>query len=79
MNGEQETVKNLYGIEVKRCCASCQYKSIDYEGVRVCNMLGLKVQHKFKCSSWKMSYSMEKAGSAQGVVRHIITKKVVIE
>lgn len=79
MNGEIETVRNLYGIEVKRCCASCQFKSIDYEGVRVCNQLGLKVQRKFKCSSWQMSYGLQKAGNAQGVVRHIITKKVVIE
>ena len=79
MNGEQETVKNLYGIEVKRCCASCQYKSIDYEGVRICNQLNLKVQHKFKCSSWKMSYGLQKAGNAQGVVRQKKKKKVVIE
>lgn len=78
MNGENE-VKNNYGIAVKRCCASCQHKTIDYEGVRVCNLLGLKVQHKFKCSSWAMSYGLQKAGSGQGVVRHIATRKVVIE
>lgn len=73
------TVKNLYGVEVKRCCASCQYKSIDYEGIRMCNLMGLKVQHKFKCSSWEMSYGLQKAGNAKGVVRHIITKKIVFE
>lgn len=73
------TVKNLYGVEVKRCCASCQHKSIDFEGVRVCDLMGLKVQHKFKCSSWEMSYGLQKAGNAQGAVRHIVTKKVVIE
>ena len=78
MNGENG-VKNVYGIEIKRCCASCQHKSIDYEGVRVCNLLGLKVQHKYKCSSWEMSYGLSKAGNAQGVVRHIATRKVVIE
>ena len=78
MNGEKG-VKNIYGIEIKRCCASCQHKSVDYEGVRVCNLLGLKVQHKYKCSSWEMSYGLSKAGNAQGVVRHIATRKVVIE
>ena len=79
MNGEIEMVKNVFGIKVKRCCASCQHKSIDYEGVRICNLLGLKVQHKFKCSSWQMSYGLQKAGNAQGVVRHMLTKSVVIE
>ena len=79
MNGEIETVRNPYGIEVKRCCASCRHKSIDYEGVRVCNQLGLKVQHKFKCCSWQMSYGLLKAGNAQGVVRHFITKEIIID
>ena len=79
MNGEIETVKNAFGIKVKRCCASCQHKSIDFEGVRICNLLGLKVQHKFKCSSWQMSYGLQKAGNAQGVVHHFVTRQVVIE
>jgi hypothetical protein len=79
MNGEIEMVKNVFGIKVKRCCASCQHKSIDYEGVRVCNLMGLKVQHKFKCSSWQLSYGLQKAGNAQGVVRHFVTKQTVIE
>jgi hypothetical protein len=79
MNGEIEMVKNVFGIKVKRCCASCQHKSIDYEGVRICNLLGLKVQHKFKCSSWQMSYGLQKAGNAQGVVHHFVTRQVVIE
>ena len=79
MNGEIEMVKNVFGIKVKRCCASCQHKSIDYEGVRVCNLMGLKVQHKFKCSSWQLSYGLQKAGNAQGVVHHFVTRQVVIE
>lgn len=79
MSDETETVKNAYGIEVKRCCASCSHKSIGWDGVRSCNILGLKVQNKFKCRSWQMSYGMQKAGSAQGVVRHIVTRRIVLE
>jgi hypothetical protein len=41
--------------------------------------MGLKVQHKFKCSSWQMSYGLQKAGNAQGVVRHFITKQTVLD
>ena len=73
------TVKNLYGVEVKRCCASCEHKWIDYDGTRLCTSMGLKVQHKFKCSHWKMAEGLTKAGSAQGAVRHIVTRQIVLE
>ena len=71
--------RNLYGIVIKCCCASCEHKTIDYEGIRTCKLMGLKVQSKFKCSKWQISCGMSKAGSGQGVVRHILTKEVVLE
>jgi hypothetical protein len=72
-------MRNLFGIEIKCCCASCDHKEIDYEGERTCKLMGLKVQQTFKCSKWQISYGMSKAGSAQGVVRHIITKEIIID
>ena len=72
-------MRNLFGIEIKCCCASCDHKEIDYEGERTCKLMGLKVQQTFKCSKWQISYGMSKAGSAQGGVRHIITKKIIID
>ena len=71
--------KNAFGVTIKRCCASCRHKSIGWDGVRTCNVLGLKVQHKFKCQSWGMDYGLQKAGMGQGVVRDMLTKKVVID
>ena len=79
MIGNNYTMRNPYGIKVKCCCASCEHKVIDYEGVRTCNLMGLKVQQKFKCSKWQISCGLSKAGSAQGTVRHIVTKRVVLE
>ena len=75
----ENVVRNNYGCEIKRCCASCQHKWIDYDGTRLCTSMGLKVQHKFKCSHWKMAEGLAKAGSGQGVVRHIVTKQIVLE
>ena len=72
-------MRNLFGIEIKCCCASCDHKEIDYEGERTCKLMGLKVQQTFKCCKWQISYGMSKAGSAQGVVRHIITKEIIID
>lgn len=79
MNGEIETVRNVYGCAIKRCCASCGHKQINLDGTHTCKLMGLKVQHKFKCSKWLMSAGMIKAGSAQGVVRDILNKRVIIE
>lgn len=74
-----EVVRNVYGCAIKRCCASCKHKWIDYDGTRLCQSMGLKVQHKFKCSHWTMAEGLTKAGSAQGAVRDIFTKRVIIE
>ena len=71
--------RNLYGIVIKCCCASCEHKTIDDEGIRTCKLMGLKVQSKFKCSKWQISCGMAKAGSGKGVVRHIVTREIVIE
>ena len=79
MNGEIEIVRNVYGCAIKRCCASCEHKWIDYDGTRLCKSMNLKVQHKFKCSKWQMSAGLTKAGSAQGTVRDIFTKKLIME
>ena len=71
--------KNLYGIVIKCCCASCEHKVIDYEGERTCQLMGLRVQQRFTCSKWQISCGMSKAGSGQGIVRHIITKEIIID
>ena len=46
------SVRNAHGVKVKRCCASCQHKCIEIDGTRVCALMMLKVQQKFKCKQW---------------------------
>ena len=41
---------NIFGIRVKRCCASCGNKKIDDRGCRYCKQ------------SWVMSQSLSRAG-----------------
>ena len=38
------SVRNAYGVKVKRCCASCQHKCIDKEGARVCAQMMIIVE-----------------------------------
>ena len=77
MNGDEQVV-NEFGVSIKKCCASCSHKAIDYDGHRTCNVLGLKVQSKFKCRSWEMSYGLRKVGKGLGTVHHFASKKPAI-
>lgn len=76
---KKKTMRNPYGIEVKICCASCEHRIVDCAGERTCQLVELKVQQRFKCSKWQISYALSKAGSGGGVVRHIVTKKIIIK
>ena len=73
------SVKNAYGVKVKRCCASCQHKCIEKDGTRVCAQMMIKVEQKFKCKQWQMSDGVKNAGRGGGVVRLIGTTEVIIK
>ena len=72
------SVRNAYGVKVKKCCASCQHKCIESDGTRVCASMMLVVQQRFRCKQWLMSEAMQNAGKGGGVVRDRETKEVVI-
>ena len=73
------SVRNAHGVKVKRCCASCQHKCIESDGTRICALMMLKVQQKFKCKKWQMSDGMKNAGKGGGVVRLKGTQEIVIQ
>lgn len=73
------SVRNAYGVKVKRCCASCQHKCIEKDGTRVCAQMMIKVEQKFKCKQWQMSDGVKNAGRGEGVVRLIGTTEVIIK
>ena len=63
------SVRNEHGIKVRKMCASCQHKSIDNDGTRICQLMQLKVQQKFKCQKWQPAESFSQAGSSKGKVK----------
>ena len=71
-------MKNVRGVEVKRCCASCHHKWIENDGTRICTLMMLKVGQHFCCKQWQMSDGLQNAGKGGGVVRHIDTKEILI-
>lgn len=73
------SVRNVRGVKVKKCCASCAFKDYDSEGERICKMWGgVEVGSKDRCKLWQMSDGMKNAGRFKGVVRDIVTKEIVI-
>ena len=65
------SVRNGHGIRVRKMCASCQHKSIDNEGTRICGLMQLKVKQKFCCKQWLMSEGLMDAGKSGGVVKKL--------
>ena len=72
------SVRNEHGVKVKRCCASCLHKEITNEGARVCALMVLKVEQKFRCKQWQMSEGLMNAGMSMGVVRDKDRKEIII-
>lgn len=73
------SVRNAHGVKVKRCCASCQHKCIEKDGSRVCAMMMIKVEQRFKCKQWLMSDGLKNAGNGVGVVRLKGTTEIIIQ
>ena len=50
------------------------------DGSRVCQMMGLKVEQKYKCRQWEMADGLKNAGLQNGgVVRLKGTQEIIIQ
>ena len=65
----EKTVKNRYGIEIKKCCASCQSKQYKNEQLRNCKLGENGVKPTYYCDCWKMQESLDNAGKGGGKIR----------
>ena len=65
-------------IKVRKMCASCLYKTVDNEGVRICEEMQLKVEQQFVCKKWVMSDGLKNAGRSGGKLK-VIRKTLVDE
>ena len=63
-------MKNIHGIEVKKCCASCRFKDLTrLMTSRFCMQHHKSVRPKGCCKQWEISDQLEAAGSAGGKVK----------
>lgn len=61
-----EFVRNVYGLRIKKCCASCAYKD-ETRSVRkrMCTMSGEEVSPCDCCKAWKMNNLLMRAGKGK--------------
>ena len=65
------SVRNAYGVKVKKCCASCLHKCVDNDGTRICEKLELKVEQRFKCKQWEMAEGLKNVRRRQGKIKRL--------
>ena len=64
----ENTVLNPCGLRVKKCCASCINKYIDFDGSRICPIHDKYVESDHECEQWGMDYNTSQAGVCRGRV-----------
>ena len=65
-----KTMRNQHGIEIKKCCASCQHKCIiNKYGTRLCALMQLIVESRFVCLKWECMEKLQNAGNSGGQVK----------
>lgn len=64
------TVKNDFGVAVKKCCMSCAHRDCTrLWGTRFCNELHMEVGRYTVCGQWQMSDQMKAAGKGGGKIK----------
>ena len=72
--------KNQVGVMVKKCCLTCPFWDENRsKKSRLCMEVEKVVDRYHICETWEMTEGLQQAGSGNGVVRDIATKKVVIK
>ena len=62
--------RNIHGIEVKECCASCRFKDLTrLMTARYCTARNKSVKPKGCCKQWAISDQLEAAGRGGGQVK----------
>ena len=73
-------MRNIHGIEVKECCASCRYKDLTrLMTARYCTVRNKSVKPKGCCKQWAISDQLEAAGSGRGKVKRRAYLRFLLE
>ena len=71
--------RNAFGIQVKKCCASCAHKQLTRAySFRRCQKTGAVVLPSDVCPCWRMNKTLQAWGREWGKVKDKETKEVCI-
>ena len=77
---KHQVIRNLHGVEIKKCCASCRFKDLTrLMTARFCTEHHKSVKPKGCCKQWAISEQMEAAGSGRGKVKCRAYLRYVLE
>ena len=68
-DSQKKSMRNQHGIEIRKCCASCQHKCTDTDGRRICGLMQIVVEQKFDCPKWELTEGQQNAGRSGGKVK----------
>lgn len=63
-------MRNRYGIEICKCCASCKFRKVVNEG-RMCSKAKVLVESWHLCSGWDIHEKLQNAGDGRGKVKSL--------
>ena len=70
MNTNIQIKRNRFGLQVKMCCASCQFKDLTRaSSQRWCNNQEKSVKSSSLCGLWQMNQQLKMAGMSKGGVK----------
>ena len=64
-------LKNVRGVRIMRCCASCSHKEVDGEGRRICLLTQLVVPCRYKCDKWALKEAYKSVGNGGSKVKRL--------
>lgn len=62
-------VRNMHGVKIKMCCASCKERLMTSDRGRVCGLNGCQVFGCQCCEHWEMEPLLQNAGMSGGQIK----------
>ena len=56
-------------LKIKKCCASCQHKQVNYDGSRICMLTHQKVSCQMTCERWVLAEKLKGVTLGRGMVK----------
>ena len=71
-------MRNRYGIEICRCCASCKYREVKNEG-RMCSKAKAEVESWHICRQWDVHPKLQNVGEGNGKVKSLMYLNLITQ